>query len=826
MPARSSTSFPPRWLMVLVLGLITYGATFWLRMLEWPSWQEVEFRLGNEMLLATHDAYHWVAGAEGFSFGAGHPMSELLRVLALVTGQEPAGVAFWLPPIMASLVALLVFAWATCMGSMEAGVCAGVLASLAPGFLARTMLGYSDTDLVTLFLPLLVGLAPACWVMRFLRHPLALPLRLFRKPLPVTLEAPIHVTADMLALHWIVLLGLSGFMGWWAQQWHSVFPYLAVYNAGLLGFMALCLAASREDMRAGLFAAACFALPLLVGPWGLLPSVLYVLAGAGEYFRDWRTNDTLTLYNTRIWRFCTHPATLALFWGLVFFELMQGDIFETMSGHIQGYLKRAGDPAGGSDTGLVFPSVAQSIIEIQDLSLSEMLVYFHPWPAVAVLGMAGFMVVLCARSGALFLLPLVGLAILSTRMGGRMVMFGSPIVALGLVLPVDWLACALGDVRAGRSWIRGLRVAVLLLVMAAAGAALLPNYADSALAFWDELGSLRWLIGLCAVLMILLSLGRHRGIPLFMKLDAFGPHFLYRAASVTLMLALVIPPLAELIPAMTHGPIINRRHAGALRAIQKSTPENAMLWLWWDWGYSAHHFARRNTIADGAQHGGPSLYLPAAVFSTDSPRLARQIIKYTALHDNVPGDVFKNLNAEQADALMKRLADPQFPLINAAGTQYVVVSYDMLNLGFWISTFGNWDFLKREGKGYAISIVPQQLSYRLDQGRVLVHGQDDPIAAATMDIFEDGRLVHRDYSMPPGSFANPEDEKAWRTEAEQRRNIHFLFNRVTGEKLVVDDRMYNSLMIRLLVGSPSNPTVQPYFRLIYDNVFCRVYEVL
>lgn len=33
------------------------------------------------MLLATHDAYHWVAGAEGFEFGAGHPMSELLRIL-------------------------------------------------------------------------------------------------------------------------------------------------------------------------------------------------------------------------------------------------------------------------------------------------------------------------------------------------------------------------------------------------------------------------------------------------------------------------------------------------------------------------------------------------------------------------------------------------------------------------------------------------------------------------------------------------------------------------------------------------------------------------
>lgn len=54
----------------------------------------MEYRLGNEMLLAMHDAYHWVAGAEGFEFDAGHPMSELLRILALITGAEPAQVAF------------------------------------------------------------------------------------------------------------------------------------------------------------------------------------------------------------------------------------------------------------------------------------------------------------------------------------------------------------------------------------------------------------------------------------------------------------------------------------------------------------------------------------------------------------------------------------------------------------------------------------------------------------------------------------------------------------------------------------------------------------
>ena len=54
------------WAGGLACFLLTVGLAFGLRMLEWPSWQNPEYRLGGEMLLATHDAYHWVAGAEGF----------------------------------------------------------------------------------------------------------------------------------------------------------------------------------------------------------------------------------------------------------------------------------------------------------------------------------------------------------------------------------------------------------------------------------------------------------------------------------------------------------------------------------------------------------------------------------------------------------------------------------------------------------------------------------------------------------------------------------------------------------------------------------------
>lgn len=805
-------SFPPRWMLGLALALLTYGMAFWLRMLEWPSWQEVEFHLGSEMLLATHDAYHWVAGADGFEFGTGHPMSELLRLLALAVGSEPAHVAFWLPPVVASLVALLVFAWAWSMGSMEAGVCAGVLASLAPGFLARTLLGYSDTDLVTLFLPLVVGFAPAVWAMRFMHQPLALLFIWSKHAPPPGLAAPRHSTRRLLSPLWIILLALSGLIGWWAQEWHSLFPYLARYNAGLLAFMALVLPQSGER-RPALLAALIFALPTLMGYWGLLLGGICLVARLGATLR--------LAPAVKLRDFLLHPLFLVplCIFGLT--QLVDTSIIQTMLNHMQGYLKRGGDVARhAADVPLIYPSVAQSIIEVQDLSLQEILLYFHPWTPVALLGLAGFLVVLGARSGALFLLPLLVLALLSTRLGGRMVMFGAPVIALGLTLPVDWLACALGDVRAKK--LR--RYAACALAFTAVALALMPDYAVRVWAFWTDLGLLRAVALICVALMLLIGIGRLRGWRSAVRIDFIGPHLVYRAAAVTLMLITVIPPLADLIPAMTHGPILNRRHADALRSMRTSTPEDAMIWLWWDWGYATHHFARRSTIADGAAHGGPSLYLPAAVFATDDPRFARQLIKYTAARENVPGYVFAGMSAPSAAALIAKLKDPKIPLIDPPGKQYLVVSFDMLNLGFWISSFGTWDFATSSGRGYAISIVPQQLSYRLDTGEVLMQGSSTAVPAASIDLFEDGRLIHKDYLIPPDNLTE-QAQKSWLSAVESRRNVHFLFNRVTGEKLVVDDKMYNTLMIQLLVSKPSDPRLSPYFRLIFDNVFCRIYEV-
>ena len=482
-----------------------------------------------------------------------------------------------------------------------------------------------------------------------------------------------------------------------------------------------------------------YALPTLGGPAGFGFSLILLLAGSkvGRGLRH----------------LLCRPLVLALFWLGAAVLLVQGEILATLINHANAYLKHSGDVRStGEGMSLVYPSVAQSIIEVQDLSFAALFPYFHPWMEAAVVGLAGFVLVLFRRPGALFLLPLAALGLLSTKLGGRMVMFGAPVVAVGLTLPLYWLLQ-----RLLRADLRG----------AVAG-----------------------------------------------------------AATSCILLALLVAPFADMIQAISQGPIINRRHAEALTRARTMTPEDAKLWLWWDWGYAAHHFARRSTIADGAQHAGPSLYLPAAVFATDNARFARQLIRYTAKMGNEPGNVFEGLDGRAAQALMDKLRSSETPLVEAKGRLFVVVSFEMLRLGFWISNFGNWNFVTRQGEGGALSIVPQALAYRLDTGEVRLEGSTSTIYASSISVFEETGVTRRNYVQEwfdAHPKATPEEQKEFLS---GRRNVNFLFNRVTDEKLAVDQGLYNSLMVQLLVGDPQDPRFSPYFKLVYDNVFARIYEVL
>ncbi|MBR4741420.1 MAG: hypothetical protein IK079_00770 [Desulfovibrio sp.] len=730
------------WRRGCLLALLTFLFALGMRLLELPSWQDPEFRLGSEWLLATHDAYHWVAGAEDFGLAKDHPMATMLKIMANILQTNLSNVAFWFPMFLASFVAVIVFVWVWALGSMEAGIAAGLLASLSPGFLARTLLGFYDTDLVTLFFPLLMTLVPATWAMRYMLLPKTILKRLIHTSgqhlgSKLFLLNKLNAYGNPLRPSWLVFLGLSGSISWWTQFWHSVFPYLLRYNVVLLLCMALFMAPKnkRSLLLLGAFA---YIFPALIGPLGCIATICLLFCTSKRGY-------PLLLLLTK-------PLFLLILLATIAILLISGDIWQTILNHANSYLKHSSElktSAQGID--LVYPAVAQSIVEVQDLNLQTLLSYFHPWPEAAFLGLIGFVLVTLKRPAALFLLPLAALALLSTKLGGRMVMFGAPIIAIGLSLPLYWFL---------RRCMRKLST--------------------------NKVGVFTSLILICILIL----------------------------------------PFLNLIGAMSQGPMINRRHADCLAHVKAMTPQDAMLWLWWDWGYAAHHFSGRNTIADGAQHAGPSLYLPAAVFATDNPRFARQLMRYTEIKGNVAGNVFVNLDGQKAQELMEHLRSTETPLLESRGRIFIITSFEMLRLGFWINNFGNWNFSQQRGEGGALSIIPQELFYNINTGEVRLENSSTTIDAASISIFEETGITHRDYIQEWFSTHPNASKVEQQAFLKTRRNVHFLFNKVTGEKIAVDEQIYQSLMVKLLLGDSRDPLLSPYFKLLYDNGFARIYEVL
>ncbi|MDR2800057.1 MAG: dolichyl-diphosphooligosaccharide--protein glycosyltransferase subunit STT3 [Desulfovibrio sp.] len=777
-PADGRASRAPAVLCLLLTLVLSVAA----RLLELPFWDNPSFFLGDERLLATHDAYHWLAGAEGFEFGAGHPMSELARILSEQSCVAPARIAFYLPPFMSALPALGVFLWCAGFGRPYAGLCAGVLCSLSPGFCARTMLGFYDTDLVILLFAVLLGLIPALWLCPLLKSPLeALRPRLFHAPRPgegnaagVCPDRPAGNTAGgetaRLRTVWLWPLLLSGLLGFRMQEWHSLFPYLARYYALILPCLILSLGPEKEKRELLAFAL-CHALPLLLGPLaGLLPAlacalILHFAPRTDQSGPDGARPARGAGY--AVLRLLLDKRTLCALWLLVLLAALDSTVLDNLLRSFAAYTQRGGDPSPLSAPGdpLIFPSVAQSIIEVQTISFREMLLYVYPFELLTLLAMGVFALRLFTMPVMFWFVPLFVLYLLSLHMGARMTMFGAPVVMITLCL-------------------EGGRIAELVAERAFAGRRRL-------------LSALR--PGFCLLCVFSLSW-----------------------------------PLILYIPDYSQGPIFSREQAEGLSYLKNNSAEDAVIWNWWDWGYAAHHFARRRTISDGARHGGPSLFLPAAVYTTADPRFARQIIKYTASKGNVPGNVFAGISARAAQRLMEDLSDRGKPLIEAPGEQYLVVGFELLHLGLWITRYGSWNFETKRAPGALMNNLAPALEYNVETG-VVLSDEAKPIYAATISVFSPaGRELFNFNRYGAYHFIFNSKTSVYGGDASLDLLRDFwtclrgpgIFSGVAYDKIVMDDIFYNTMMVQLLIRQPGDPFIAPYFKLVFDNIYTRIYKVL
>lgn len=711
---------PPRpcspWFTLLVPCILTYGISLMLRLLELPLWQPPFYSIGAEKLMATHDAYFWMAGAQGTSWATDQGLMWLLSILHNITSASLGNIAFFLPVLLAPLAALpLCFlAWKEDMP--EAGLGAGIMATTCAGYFLRTRLGFCDTDPFALFFPIFLAMAFILWATPYIRP------HWFQKTSPKN-DEPTFTDSTNLYKH--AGIGTALGLTYWLAMWFypsSQDIILAFFLTTV--FVALILA--KNEMRFPIvFGLVCF---YAVGYAGWPGVGLVALLTATLYFVP-----NLMTAPKRLWML------LALAVGILFFlSGLYLRFWTILSKLITLGKTNTFDPAGNGTT-ILYPAVQQSIREAQNIDLANLYARISGNAPLFWLGLPAYAYLVWKKPLYLLFLPVLVLSVASVKLGNRFTMYGGIVWGIALSFGLSTLLTSL-NISAGKR-----TLAQLLLCIA------------------------------------------------------------------------IIWPLWNLVSSTRPAPILPRIYAQTFKELEKQTPQNARLWQWWDYGYAAQYYAKRMSFGDGAKHGGPWLYPMALVHCTDSPMQAAQVITYTTQSQQ---EEFKN-NSTTSSSSASDWTAPWYSTYPTADleamspvvaetfihslktekkfrhddlpSQYFVVSWENLRLAYWISYFGNWDLVT--GKASPGKIQRMRGTMQFDTQKGLLKTGSQTIPLDSLDALTNTGARHLVW--PNG------------------KGLHAVMNQLSKEVYLMDTKIYQSMMIQMLIAPPKN--FEPFFKLQIDH---------
>ncbi len=429
------------WKWLLAIALLGYGVTLAVRLMDAGNWAGPGLTAGGEGILATHDAYGWLAGAKGVGDFTDYGLSAVASSLGALFGAPLWKVAFWAPAYLGSLSAVVTGLWGWLLGGRRTAIAAGCIGALSPGFYFRSRLGYFDTDVFTLLMPLVLGF--------MLAHLLFFCCTRGWFATPEERQGDQGLPA---ALPWLALA-----YGLVARVAHFAHDDIQPIGVALF-WVALVLAAvtGRPGRRLDalkllvVYALAAYAGGRHYGTGILVPSAhgaLVLAATIGLAALLWRRPTRFSTVLNHPWVWLAALLLIALFCGL--FEPL-GPIWAKVVNYLKP-LAEAPKPGGtapgvGAAHGPIYPGITQSIREaknVVDWAAFFAGVSVSAW--VGALGGLGLVIVLLLRPAFLLLLPLIALGVGSLFMGVRFAMFGGPPFALGLGLGVHWLAKTILD---------------------------------------------------------------------------------------------------------------------------------------------------------------------------------------------------------------------------------------------------------------------------------------------------------------------------------------------------------------------------------------------
>ena len=266
--------------------------------------------------------------------------------------------------------------------------------------------------------------------------------------------------------------------------------------------------------------------------------------------------------------------------------------------------------------------------------------------------------------------------------------------------------------------------------------------------------------------------------------------------------------------------VLQKEYCQALQELRDRAAPDAQLWAWWDSGYAAQYYSRRMTFADGSRNTGEYTVPLARVFGASSPLFACSLMTFTACRQKAAGELerrgaavplypnpFLKLLHEMPPARSQELLQgiESMALDDCGGMpeQYLAVSWDTVKIAKTISGLATWDLASGSSREGMIFPVAGNIQFDMKHGAVTVDGA--PHTARGVAILTDKGTKR--FSWPANSTSP-----------------FIVGNMLTRELFAVDGRIFNSLMVQMLVAEPK--TFEPYFTLVVDRLpQARIYRL-
>lgn len=268
--------------------------------------------------------------------------------------------------------------------------------------------------------------------------------------------------------------------------------------------------------------------------------------------------------------------------------------------------------------------------------------------------------------------------------------------------------------------------------------------------------------------------------------------------------------------------------------LRQTTPEDAVIWTWWDYAYPIMYWGQRATLADGAYHGGELLTYLGRPMSVSDSRLAANYMEFFAVrqragmrtlyrgfgNDKPAARAFlEQVMASGPEGLDQALesaagmVEPRsreewldflFPPAGERRPVYLMFDADMIAKAYWWYWFGTWDADKGEGvharvphriqgvRRDAMQLKGRDFSFDIQSGR-------GTIGTRTFAVRQSLMIGAR------GGFTKPYDEIP-------KRYPSLLYYQQIGRVMLIGQPLADSLFGRLYFGfRPDNERFQPIF---------------